>query len=406
MINKISFKNYKSFKEKHELELKPITILIGKNSSGKSAVAKLPTLIEGSLSGNFEDPLLTTNNEVELGAEFRDLVHGREIGSLEFILESLENKLTVEVASGIKENDLPRIRKWVLNKEFDFKYDDLKKSYYNNINEGNFNCAFNGFNLNLLFDTSKDGSSEDIVSLRDKDITLKTNYIGPFRATPNRTYSSLGNSKTLKIGNRGENAYQILISDYLYNDSKLLTKVSNWYQNNFDGWGIEINTLTNSDHKVELFRTNPKFNINILDVGQGMHQALPLVVTAFLNQNEEVLTIIEEPESHIHPAAHGNLAELFAESTKNGRSKFLIETHSQNFVLRLRRMIAEDRFDKENISIYSVEYDEESNTSSLKKINVTDLGEVTYWPENVFSETLDETIAIRTAQLKKQMNGN
>ena len=95
MINKIFFKNYKSFKEKQELELKPITILIGKNSSGKSAVAKLPTLIEGSLSGKFEDPLLTTNNDVELGAEFRDLVHGREIGSLEFVLESIESKLMV-----------------------------------------------------------------------------------------------------------------------------------------------------------------------------------------------------------------------------------------------------------------------------------------------------------------------
>jgi predicted ATPase len=406
MINKIHFKNYKSFKESQELELKPITILIGKNSSGKSAVAKLPTLIEGSLSGNFEDPLLTTNNDVELGAEFRDLVHGREIGSLELTLESGQNKLIVEVASGIKESDLPRIRKWILNDEFEFMYNDINKSYYNDANDGNYKCSFSGFNLELLLDESKDGSSEDVANFKEKDITLRTNYIGPFRETPNRTYSSIGNSKTLKIGNKGENAYQILISDYLYNDSKLLNKVSDWYKKNFDGWSIEINTHSKPDYKVELSRTTPQFNVNIRDVGQGMSQALPLVVSAFLNHKDEVLTIIEQPELHLHPAAHGNLAELFAESTKNSRSKFLIETHSQNFVLRLRRMIAEDRFDKENISIYSVEYDDESNTSSLKKINVTDLGEVTYWPENVFSETLDETIAIRTAQLKKNNNGN
>lgn len=406
MIDKIYFKNYKSFKEKQELELKPITILIGKNSSGKSAVAKLPTLIEGSLSGKFEDPLLTINNDVELGAEFRDLVHGREIGSLEFSLENKENKLTVEVASGIKESDLPRIRKWVLNEEFNFKYNDLKKSYYNEDNGGDFICDFSGFNLDLLLDKSKDGTSEDVVNLRDKDITLKTNYIGPLRETPNRTYSSIGNSKTQKIGNKGENAYQILISDYLYNESKLLNKVSEWYRNNFDGWSIEINTQSKPDYKIELSRTNPQFNLNIRDVGQGMSQALPLIVSAFLNQKEEVLTIIEQPELHLHPAAHGDLAELFAESIKNSRNKFLIETHSQNFVLRLRRMVAEDRFNKTDIAIYSVEYDEDENTSSLKKINITELGEVTYWPENVFSETLDETIAIRTAQIKKGKNGN
>ena len=62
MINKISFKNYKLFKEKQTLELKPITILIGKNNSGKSAVLKLPTLIEGSLSGEFTQPF---ENEYE-----------------------------------------------------------------------------------------------------------------------------------------------------------------------------------------------------------------------------------------------------------------------------------------------------------------------------------------------------
>ncbi|MDP3930005.1 MAG: AAA family ATPase [Bacteroidota bacterium] len=405
MINKIFFKNYKSFKDQQELELKPITILIGKNSSGKSAVAKLPTLIEGSLSGNFEDPLLTTNNNVELGAEFRDLVHER-IGSLEIILENFENKLTVEVASGNKDHDFPRIRKWVLNEEFDFKYNDLNKSYYNDINEGDFNCDFNGFNLELLFDKGKDGSSENVIDLKDRGITLKTNYIGPFRETPNRTYSSIGNSKIQKIGNKGENAYQILISDYLYNDSKLLNKVNEWYRNNFDGWGIKVNSQSKPDYKIELYRTEPKFEVNIRDVGQGMSQALPLVVSAFLNQKEEVLTIIEQPELHLHPAAHGDLAELFVESTKNNKSKFLIETHSQNFVLRLRRMVAEDRFDKNNISIYSVEYDSDENTSSLKKINITEYGEVTYWPENVFSETLDETIAIRTAQIKKGKNGN
>jgi predicted ATPase len=406
MINKIHFKNYKSFKEKQELELKPITILIGKNSSGKSAIAKLPTLIEGSLEGKFDDPILTTNNEVELGAEFRDLVYGREIGSLEFTLENGNNILNVEVASGIKESDLPRIRKWVLNDEFEFKYNDIKKTYYNEVNETEYRCSFNGFNLGLLFEVDREDSSQDVVELINRDITLKTNYIGPLRETPNRTYSSIGNSKSQKIGNKGENAYQILINDYLYNGGKLLNKVSEWYQNNFDGWSIEINTQSKPDYKVELTRTKPQFSINIRDVGQGMSQALPLVVSAFLNQKEEILTIIEQPELHLHPAAHGDLAELFAECTKNSQCKFLIETHSNNFVLRLRRMIVEDRFNKNDLSIYSVEYDEENNISTIKNIDVNDMGEVSYWPENVFSESLDETIAIRTAQNNKKKNGN
>jgi len=45
--------------------------------------------------------------------------------------------------------------------------------------------------------------------------------------------------------------------------------------------------------------------------------------------------------------------------------------------------------------------------STLRKINVDDSGGVDYWPEKVFSESLDETVAIRTAQLKaERTNGS
>ena len=77
MIRSISFKNYKIFKEKQTLELKPITILIGKNNSGKSAVAKLPTLIEGSLDSEFNEAVNLINDGVELGSELRDLIYGK-----------------------------------------------------------------------------------------------------------------------------------------------------------------------------------------------------------------------------------------------------------------------------------------------------------------------------------------
>ena len=69
-------------------------------------------------------------------------------------------------------------------------------------------------------------------------------------------------------------------------------------------------------------------------------------------------------------------------------------------------MIAEGKLNKDSVVIYSIEYEEENNTSTLKKISITDDGAVSYWPENVFSETLDETVAIRTAQIKKERNGN
>ncbi len=62
-ISKITFENYKAFKNKQSIDIKPITILIGKNSSGKSAIAKLLTLIDNALSYEIKEPLLIQINE-------------------------------------------------------------------------------------------------------------------------------------------------------------------------------------------------------------------------------------------------------------------------------------------------------------------------------------------------------
>jgi predicted ATPase len=53
------------------MQLKPITILIGKN--GKSSIAKLFTLLENSFRGGINEPLLLSNDGVELGEDFDNL---------------------------------------------------------------------------------------------------------------------------------------------------------------------------------------------------------------------------------------------------------------------------------------------------------------------------------------------
>lgn len=391
MIDTLHFKNYKSFKEKQKILFKPITVIIGKNSSGKSAIVKLPTLIEASLNGKYDEPVVLNNNGIKLGAEFRDLIHGRGIGSLAFLIKDNEDSLFVEIASGVKDADLPKIRKWKFNNFLKLAYNDNTGEYLDENSDTNYKIEFSGFKIISI---------KPEINIPNSDINLVTNYVGPFREMPKRTYNISGTSKTIQVGNKGENAYHILINDYVKKEGKLLKQVSQWYENNFDGWGIDINDKSKPDYKIELVRKKPEFSINITDVGEGMTQALPIVVSAFIEDNEEVITILEQPELHLHPAAHGNLAQLIALSTVSSEKKFLIETHSQNFILRLRRLVAEGKLDKNNLAIYFVEYDQTNNTSELKEIEVLTDGSVSFWPKDIFSETLDETLAIRNAQLK------
>ncbi|HNH09140.1 MAG TPA: AAA family ATPase, partial [Leptospiraceae bacterium] len=114
MINKISFKNYKLFRTLQEMELRPMTVLIGKNSSGKSAIAKLFTLIEGSLSGSFNEAFRLINGGVELGAEFKDLIHERKYGQLDFVISSDSESLETKIITF--ERQSPEIAEWKYHK--------------------------------------------------------------------------------------------------------------------------------------------------------------------------------------------------------------------------------------------------------------------------------------------------
>ena len=85
MISKIEIKNYKAFdNEVNTLELRPITLLIGKNSSGKTSLCKLLPLLENATSGELDTPLLLKNNDIALGSRFEDLFHNGSTTDLEF----------------------------------------------------------------------------------------------------------------------------------------------------------------------------------------------------------------------------------------------------------------------------------------------------------------------------------
>ena len=286
--------------------------------------------------------------------------------------------MNVKVAITNQANELYEILEW--------KYNDGSK-----IIERNFEANYKGF---LLLDDDQFPSN---------DFSLNTDYIGPFRKTPERSYSRHTIYGLDKFGIHGENAYSFLIQDSLTVEQNLINKVSGWYEENFEGWGVVVNSEKAPFYQVELSRENSGLSVNIKDVGQGMSQALPLVTRAMMPTDSETLIILEQPELHLHPAAHANLAELFVQSVKDDiNKKYLIETHSQNFLLRLRRLVAEGGVKKEDLQLYFVDFDEDSGVSQLKAIEVDDNGEVSFWPDGIFNESYEEARAIIRAQKKNR----
>jgi predicted ATPase len=371
MINEISFKNFKLFKNKQTLQLRPITILIGKNNTGKTAVAKLPTLIAGSLSGKSSAPVNLENDGVRVGLSYEDLFYNRDI-ALERLVFGIKNnieELTVSISGDSQKSNIN-----IANYVYNGNEIDVKKT------------KFNGF-------VTKQSPF--------KSLNINFDYIDSFRKFP-EPYFGVLHDNYIKIGISGENAYKLL-AQYHLNLNPILNKIKEWFKDNFEGWEIGVKDIVGSSALYEIVLSTPKLKqINIVNTGSGIRQSLPLIVRSFMPVEEETLIIIEEPETHLHPAAHGNLAQRFAESyVEDNNRRYLIETHSENFVMRLRTIVAQGLLKPEDLAIYYVDFHEGKNESTLRKIEVDNDGEVEWWPTGIFNESLNEVIELRKAQDSK-----
>ena len=82
-LTHLSVERYKCFAQREDLEIRPLTLLIGRNSSGKSVLARLPLLLRHALSGRGVAPLDFEVEGVTFGIvapDTRDsmLLHARE----------------------------------------------------------------------------------------------------------------------------------------------------------------------------------------------------------------------------------------------------------------------------------------------------------------------------------------
>lgn len=99
MVPKIKFENYKAFVT-GTLEIKPITILLGPNSCGKSSLLQLLLMLSQSYEGRRSpNPLQTNGPMVSLGTDL-NLVRGRDRKnplSLTFALPTPQRVITPEI---------------------------------------------------------------------------------------------------------------------------------------------------------------------------------------------------------------------------------------------------------------------------------------------------------------------
>ena len=97
---------------------------------------------------------------------------------------------------------------------------------------------------------------------------------------------------------------------------------------------------------------------NIMDVGYGIRQSLPILVDVMeseknlsMNDESHCTFLMQQPEIHLHPRAQAELASFFADSYKKCGNRFLIETHSDYIIDRFRIEVRTGNLQAEDVSI-------------------------------------------------------
>ncbi|MBF0527060.1 MAG: DUF3696 domain-containing protein [Deltaproteobacteria bacterium] len=89
---------------------------------------------------------------------------------------------------------------------------------------------------------------------------------------------------------------------------------------------------------------------NLVDVGYGVCQSLPLVVQSIVMKDARLM-LLQQPEVHLHPRAQAALGSFFARLVAEGQKEFVIETHSDYIVDRVRQEVAKGMIKPDDVAI-------------------------------------------------------
>lgn len=217
--------------------------------------------------------------------------------------------------------------------------------------------------------------------------------IAPVRTKPKRTYDPLREVRS----SEGEHV-PMMLARLRSTEPEVWQKLAEDLSDYGRGAGLfsslEVKQFGKGDSapfQVQVSLAGQRKEVNLVDVGYGVSQVLPILVDAF-TQPDESSFLLQQPEVHLHPRAQAELGTILASLVKRKHHKFMIETHSDHLVDRVRLEVRRGKLPAESVRIV---YCERADSQVLThEIKLDSNGNLIGAPEGYRQFFLNEELAL------------
>lgn len=477
---KISIYNFKSIGSLVQYEMRPLTILSGTNSSGKSSFIQLLLLLKQTLQDDSGERILNLDGELYPINDYFDIIKDKNLSNklkveLTFNkteLSKYENYVGFDVYSALENYDLHvtlifdrtsdrKIIASLFEVRFDSKgegqtitttFENIKSKFlirtnrpllvseiFASFNESsivrkihyssffpteiefeNIEPKIEGLSTEPAITFVKEVPKLDGIKALLKNFFGDLNYVGSYRKDPQDSYPE--NGKINSVGKHGENVAEVLFNqkddethfykleetengfNFIKSVDTFLNTVKYWICDKFKLCS-NIYCIKETDIYVIYVESLSGALSTIKHVGFGISQILPIIVEG-LRINIGQTLILEQPEVHLHPKVQSVLSDFIISLIENGKN-VIIETHSDHFITRLRRRIAEEQSSQLDDRTLLTFVEVGGNDVLFKNISINDFGVIELpYPEDFIENAEIEFKAILKAQMKKRLNQN
>jgi len=378
-ITGLSVRGFKSIADEQYLDIRPLTVLAGANSSGKSSFMQPLLLLKQTLESPGDPGALWLGGaNVKFTSAEQLLSHasknGRDFSVGLFIGEDLHLTMTYTYAkddgfsAGKMEVSL-NDQKFTLRASMTHddivdalpsSFDDIRKDIIKQ-SKNDVKWIVERDRCFLTLRVKRDSrpffwfNPEDILPLRSfYSLIQNVIHLPGLRGNPQRDYARQA------VGRRFPGTFDTyvasVIEQWQKNKSTNLKLLGTALENMGLTWKVKAAPLNDTTMELKVGRLPHSRRggasdlVSIADVGFGVSQSLPVIVSLLAAKPGQLL-YLEQPEIHLHPLAQRKLARELAAASKRGVI-VVVETHSSLLLREIQTLIALDEVKPHEVALH------------------------------------------------------